>query len=167
MIHNATTKQGIIPRVGAQRRPEGGSQGQRGCVEPIIPSEVWCYDIISQHSLSRPQNYTIHSYWELGDVIGHEIQHFNKLMHNDITIQPSKRCPVTKASYSVKNELRILQKKPKNQLKIYVFSHTKRVVKVLHKSLSLPAAKRVVKVLHKSISRPFSQQVQKLMIFQL
>jgi hypothetical protein len=43
----------------------------------------------------------------------------------------------------------------------------KRVVKVLHKSLSLPAAKRVVKVLHKSISRPFSLQVQKLMIFQL
>jgi hypothetical protein len=40
------------------------------------------------------------------------------------------------------------------------------VVKVLHKSLSLPAAKRLVKVLHQSISRPFSLQVQKLMIFQ-
>jgi hypothetical protein len=30
--------------------PEGGSQGPRGCVEPIITSEVWCYDIISQQS---------------------------------------------------------------------------------------------------------------------
>jgi hypothetical protein len=36
------------------------------------------------------------------------------------------------------------------------------VVKVLHKSLSLPAAKRVVKALYKSISRPFSLQVQKI-----
>jgi hypothetical protein len=32
----------------------------------------------------------------------------------------------------------------------------KRVLKVLHKSLFLPAAKRVVKVLYKSIFRPFS-----------
>jgi hypothetical protein len=36
--------------VGAQPRPEGGSQGPRGCVEPIITSEVQCYDIISQQS---------------------------------------------------------------------------------------------------------------------
>jgi hypothetical protein len=47
------------------------------------------------------------------------------------------------------------------------------VVKVLHKSiyllydksLTLPAAKRVLRVLHKSLSRPFSQQAQKLMDF--
>jgi hypothetical protein len=62
MIHNATIERGIIgltlpssaegnhPRVGAQRRPEGDSQGPRGCVEPIIMSEVWCYDVISQQS---------------------------------------------------------------------------------------------------------------------
>jgi hypothetical protein len=62
MIHNATIERGIIgltlpssaegnhPWVGAQRRPEGDSQGPRGCVEPIIMSEVWCYDVISQQS---------------------------------------------------------------------------------------------------------------------
>jgi hypothetical protein len=105
MIHNATTKKGIIgltppSRAKGTARGSERSRGPRAVpkatggalnhawtslsksmVEPIIPSKVWCYDIISQQSLSRPQNKTMHSYWELGDVIGPEIQHFNKLMH--------------------------------------------------------------------------------------
>jgi hypothetical protein len=50
----------------------------------------------------------------------------------------------------------------KKSIKIYNYRHTKRMVKVLHKSLSLPTAKRVVKVLYKYISRPFSLQVKKI-----
>jgi hypothetical protein len=42
--------EGTVPRAGAQLMPENGSQGPRGCVEPIITIEVWCYDIISQQS---------------------------------------------------------------------------------------------------------------------
>jgi hypothetical protein len=41
---------GNHPRVEAQQRTEGGSQGPRRCVEPIITSDVWCYNIISQQS---------------------------------------------------------------------------------------------------------------------
>jgi hypothetical protein len=47
MIQNATTERGII---GLTPPSRAGSQGPRGCVKPIITSEVWCYDIISQQS---------------------------------------------------------------------------------------------------------------------
>jgi hypothetical protein len=49
LIHNATAERGIIGLT-LPSKAEGGSQGPRGCVEPIITSEVWCYDIILQQS---------------------------------------------------------------------------------------------------------------------
>jgi hypothetical protein len=62
MTHNATTERGIIGLTPPSRaedtaRGSESSGGPRvvpkargGDVEPIITSEVWCYDIISQQS---------------------------------------------------------------------------------------------------------------------
>jgi hypothetical protein len=89
-------------------------------------------------------------------------------LNHNITIQTSKSNNTSRGRVIhislTKCEVKVLYKPISwpfcNRYKELLIFHSKRVVKVLHKSISMPAAKRVVKVLHKSISLSFSKKYQ-------